>query len=179
MKIVIRDDEKKDKAVSAIIGTILIVAITVVLAATLYAVLGGFSGLIGKPTPTASMTVSSSAVGTSGETYTLTFASVSSNLSLSNTALKVSYDGVTVTWGYSSDSTYTYAGYNLTGASAGDPPTAGFYATVNAGPTGGYLTYLTTITIKITTGAAGTPPLTSVSLIDTSSSGVVASQSNL
>ena len=36
MKIVIRNDEKKDKAVSAIIGTILIVAITVVLAATLY-----------------------------------------------------------------------------------------------------------------------------------------------
>ena len=177
MKIVIRDDEKKDKAVSAIIGTILIVAITVVLAATLYAVLGGFSGLIGKPTPTASMTVSSSSVGASGETYTLTFASVSSNLSLSNTALKVSYDGITVTWGYSSGS--TYVGYNLssTSTSSATPPAAGFYATVNAGATGGYLTYLTTITIK-TTGSA-TPPLTSVSLIDTSSSGVVASQSNL
>ena len=146
-----------------------------VLAATLYAVLGGFSGLIGKPTPTASMTVSSSAVGTSGETYTLTFASVSSNLSLSNTALKVSYDGVTVTWGYSSGSSYSYAGYNYTSSGS----TTGFYASVNAGATGGYLTYLTTITIKITTGAAGTPPLTSVSLIDTSSSGVVASQSNL
>ena len=35
MKIVIRNDEKKDKAVSAIIGTILIVAITVVLTAIL------------------------------------------------------------------------------------------------------------------------------------------------
>ena len=175
MKIVIRDDEKKDKAVSAIIGTILIVAITVVLAATLYAVLGGFSGLIGKPTPTASMTVSSSSVGASGETYTLTFASVSSNLSLSNTALKVSYDGITVTWGYSSVS--TYVGYNLSSTSTATPPAAGFYATVNAGATGGYLTYLTTITIK-TTGSA-TPPLTSVSLIDTSSGGVIASQSNL
>lgn len=165
MKIVIRDDEKKDKAVSAIIGTILIVAITVVLAATLYAVLGGFSGLIGKPTPSASMTVSSSGVGTASETYTLTFASVSSNLSLSSTALKVSYGGTTTTWTYSSGA------YN---------GTSGLHATVNEAQTGGYLTYLTTITITgPSSGTTALPPLSSVSLIDTSSGGVVASQSNL
>lgn len=174
MKIVIRDDEKKDKAVSAIIGTILIVAITVVLAATLYAVLGGFSGLIGKPTPSASMTVSSSGVGATGETYTLTFASVSSNLSLSSTALKVSYDGISTTWTYSLHSNGNgYYNFTTTAASA-----TGLYAEVNAGASNNYLTYLTTITITTASGAAG-PPLTSVSLIDTSSGGVIASQSNL
>ncbi|EQD67942.1 secreted protein containing Archaeal flagellin, partial [mine drainage metagenome] len=89
MKIVIRNDEKKDKGVSAIIGTILIVAITVVLAATLYAVLGGFSGLIGKPTPAASMTVSSSGVGSGSENYTLIFTSVSTNVSLSDVIVRV------------------------------------------------------------------------------------------
>ena len=170
MKIVIRDDEKKDKAVSAIIGTILIVAITVVLAATLYAVLGGFSGLIGKPTPTASMTVSSSGVGTSSESYSLTFTSVSANVSLSNTALKVVYDGATVTWSYSS----TNSAYNESGSTP-----SGMYASVNAAATGGYLTYLTTITIKFASGATTFPSVTSVSLIDTSTGGVMASQTNL
>ena len=175
MKIVIRDDEKKDKAVSAIIGTILIVAITVVLAATLYAVLGGFSGLIGKPTPTASMTVSSSGVGTGSESYTLTFTSVSSNVSLSNTALKVVYNGVTVTWSYSSSG----SAYNYSSSYTG----SGLYASVNSAQTGGYLTYLSTITIKFSdtalTTAGSYPSITSTSLIDTSTGGVIASQTNI
>ncbi len=168
MKIVIRNDEKKDKAVSAIIGTILIVAITVVLAATLYAVLGGFGGLIGKPTPTASMTVSSSGTGTSAETYTLTFTSVSANLSLSSTALKVVYGGNTVTWSYLNGE------YNSSHATG-----SGLYASVNAGSTGGFLTYLTTITIQFAGTTGSFPAVTSVSLIDTSTGGVIASQTNI
>ena len=148
MKIVIRDDEKKDKAVSAIIGTILIVAITVVLAATLYAVLGGFSGLIGKPTPTASMTVSV----TGSTSYNVTFTSVSSNVSLQNTELKlISSSGTTVESGYNN----------------------GFYKNVTG--SGGYLTFNTII--KFNTGSLG--PLSSIYLIDTQTGGVIASQTNL
>ena len=149
MKIVIRNDEKKDKAVSAIIGTILIVAITVVLAATLYAVLGGFGGLIGKPTPTASMTVSI----TGATNYSVTFTSVSTNLSLQNTELKlVSTSGTPVENAYGT----------------------GYYKSSNVSG-GTYLTFNTVITFN--SEAIGT--LSSIYLIDTTTGGVIASQTNL
>ena len=155
MKIVIRDDEKKDKAVSAIIGTILIVAITVVLAATLYAVLGGFSGLIGKPTPTASMTVAVS--GT--DLYNVTFTSVSSNLSLSNTQLKVVDGNGTFVLPYSSlSSTYSLSSSHIT-------------VSVYGG--GGYLTFNTAIAIH------DSSTISAIYLIDTQTGGIVASQTNL
>ena len=48
---------KNDKAVSPIIATILLVAITVVLAATLYTILGGYTTFLGASTPQASITV--------------------------------------------------------------------------------------------------------------------------
>lgn len=50
---------KDDKAVSPIIATILLVAITVVLAATLYTILGGYTTFLGSSTPQASITVKS------------------------------------------------------------------------------------------------------------------------
>lgn len=147
MKIVIRNDEKKDKAVSAIIGTILIVAITVVLAATLYAVLGGFGGLIGKPTPTASMTVSI----TGSTSYNVAFTSVSTNLSLQNTELKL----------VSTTGTIAQNGYDT-----------GYYKNVSGGT---YLTFNTVIYFN--SKAIG--PLSSIYLIDTTTGGVIASQTNL
>lgn len=51
---------KKDKAVSPIIATILLIAITVVLAATLYTILGGYTTFLGASTPTASVQVQNS-----------------------------------------------------------------------------------------------------------------------
>lgn len=156
MKIVIRDDEKKDKAVSAIIGTILIVAITVVLAATLYAVLGGFSGLIGKPTPTASMTVVVTGTG-NASVYSVTFTSVSSNLSLSNTQLKVVDGNGTFVLTYS-PGTYSAS-------------SSGMHVSVSGG--GGYLTFNTAITIH--DGST----ISAIYLIDTQTGGIVASQTNL
>ncbi|MFG1415144.1 MAG: archaellin/type IV pilin N-terminal domain-containing protein [Thermoplasmataceae archaeon] len=152
MKIVIRNDEKKDKAVSAIIGTILIVAITVVLAATLYAVLGGFGGLIGKPTPTASMTVS--ITGTSN--YSVTFTSVSSNLTLANTQLKISDANGTHVLSYSTTSN-DYTGSGIT-------------VTVQGG---GYLTFNTVIDI------IDSHSINAIYIIDTQTGGVVASQTNI
>lgn len=50
-KVIIKDD----KAVSPIIATILLVAITVVLAATLYTILGGYTTFLGSSTPQASI----------------------------------------------------------------------------------------------------------------------------
>ena len=159
MKIVIRNDEKKDKAVSAIIGTILIVAITVVLAATLYAVLGGFGGLIGKPTPTASMTVSISGTGASS-TYDVTFTSVSSNISLNNTQLKLTFSS-----GSTSVYSFTYhAGGSYYGASTS-------FASVSG--SGAYLTFSTVITL--TPGSS----LSAIYIVDTQTGGVIASQTNL
>jgi hypothetical protein len=99
----------------------------------------------------------------------LTFTSVSSNLSLSSTALKVVYSGITATWSYTSSASE----YNSS-VTAG-----GLYATISGG---GYLTYLTTIKITVnspSTSSTTYPAITSVSLIDTSTGGTVASQSNL
>ncbi len=84
---------KEDKAVSPIIATILLIAITVVLAATLYTVLGGFTkGLSsGNPTATANFVESS----TNASDYTISFASISGNISVSSVELQL-YNGTTV-----------------------------------------------------------------------------------
>ena len=164
MKIVIRNDEKKDKAVSAIIGTILVVAITVVLAATLYAVLGGFGGLIGKPTPTASMSVSTVGSPSSGGYYELTFTSVSSNISLVNTQLKITTASGTTT------------AYSFVPASTSPTTSNGTYGTTPvayAGNSGEYLTFNTVITVH----AAAS--LSAIYLIDTQTGGTIASATNL
>ena len=172
MKIVIRDDEKKDKAVSAIIGTILIVAITVVLAATLYAVLGGFSGLIGKPTPTASMSVSVSG-GTSSApfNYTLTFTSVSSALVISDVQVKIVDSGGSVyTQAFTAPSP-TSDNHVTMSSSIGDSYTLSANGLTT--PTGG-MTFNTEIFIT-----GGTVGLTSITLIDTSTGGSIASATNI
>ena len=76
---------KEDKAVSPIIATILLIAITVVLAATLYTVLGGFTKGLSSGNPTASI----SFVETSTNNYSISVNSVSGNVSLSSVVLQV------------------------------------------------------------------------------------------
>ena len=76
---------KEDKAVSPIIATILLIAITVVLAATLYTVLGGFTKGLSSGNPTASI----SFLETSPDNYSLSVNSVSGNVSLSSVVLQV------------------------------------------------------------------------------------------
>ena len=177
MKIVIRDDEKKDKAVSAIIGTILIVAITVVLAATLYAVLGGFSGLIGKPTPTASMTVSSSGVGTiSGtENYTLSFTSVSTSLTFTDIQVRAVTSGGTSL----SSSAFTAGTSPVAQTATMVDGSVTFTVNVYNVGTGNTLTFNTLITITTPGITGGATPLSSITLIDTSTGGTIASASNV
>ena len=79
---------KEDKAVSPIIATILLIAITVVLAATLYTVLGGFTKGLSSGNPTASI----SFVESSPDNYSISVNSISGNVSLSSVVLQV-YNG--------------------------------------------------------------------------------------
>ena len=167
MKIVIRNDEKKDKAVSAIIGTILIVAITVVLAATLYAVLGGFGGLIGKPTPTASMSISESGAGTGSIKYMLTFTSVSTNVSLSDVVVRVVGGGSTSTSTPLGSSSLSFGSNNsLTVTVSGSS----------------YLTYDTVITITdsyLVSGSTVASALSTIAVIYTPTGGNIAGPDNV
>lgn len=70
---------EEDKAVSPIIATILLVAITVVLAATLYTILGGFTSFLSASTPSASVIETNPAPGY----YQLYVNSFSANVNLS------------------------------------------------------------------------------------------------
>jgi len=81
---------EEDNAVSPIIATILLIAITVVLAATLYSVIGGYTSYLGTTTPTASLTVTN--LNTKQDsTYIVYISSVSpnGNISLSNVELLI------------------------------------------------------------------------------------------
>ena len=153
---------KKDKAVSPIIATILIIAITVILAAVLYAVVGGYGGLLAKPTPTAGITVADSGVGTTSAKYTFSVTDVNGNVSLANVELRI-YNGTNVlTSGVLSKYTKPTA---LNGT---------WVLTVNGGS---FLTSATTFTLNVT---GNTPPstiaiLTSFSLLDTATGGTIAS----
>ena len=77
---------KEDKAVSPIIATILLIAITVVLAATLYTVLGGFTKGLSTGNPTASVSFVQSG---STPNYSISFSSISGNVSMSSLSLVV------------------------------------------------------------------------------------------
>lgn len=67
--------KRKEEAVSPAIATILMVAITVVLAALLYIMIAGFSGGLNGYAPSISMTFQKNSVGD----YTFTVASVTKN----------------------------------------------------------------------------------------------------
>lgn len=163
---------KKDKAVSPIIATILIIAITVILAAVLYAVVGGYGGLLAKPTPTAGVTVADSGVGTGSAKYTFSITDVNGNVSLTNVELRL-FNGTTVatsgplsTYLSSSSSSFTFGTTKW-----------------NIDVTGGkYLTSSTTLTLctptpssSSTTGLGDMSVLTSFDLIDTATGGTIAS----
>ena len=94
----------KDKAVSPIIATILLVAITVILASTLYLALGGFFSHTTTSTPTVSLGATNTTVASSNLTYTITTGALSGTApSWSSTTWVVTLvSGTTVTLSYSS-----------------------------------------------------------------------------
>ena len=96
---------KDDKAVSPIIATILLIAITVVLAATLVSILGGFTHGASGSAATASVSTQFSSTG-SGSSYTTSvFLNVSSfsasNVSSSKIAITLTLTAGSVTTTYS------------------------------------------------------------------------------
>ena len=80
----------KDKAVSPIIATILLVAITVILASTLYLALGGFFSHTTTASPTVTVGATNQTVSTGhGYEYVLSFGTPTSTVPLSDVILKV------------------------------------------------------------------------------------------
>ena len=79
---------KEDKAVSPIIATILLVAITVVLAATLYTILGGYTNFLGASTPLGTITATNT-TGTYNVSYTIFVNQYNGQLSLNYTDLEI------------------------------------------------------------------------------------------
>ena len=84
---------KEDKAVSPIIATILLIAITVVLAATLVTILGGFTHGVSNTVETAGVT--SKVVGTSSTAGVIYINVSSSSSAISASSITVSITGAT------------------------------------------------------------------------------------
>ena len=114
---------KEDKAVSPIIATILLIAITVVLAATLYTVLGGFtSGLSTSGSATLSGTFANTTSTTNGFNYSLSISSSSSGgIAISSLELKIVNGTGTFTTPALSNGQNIFGNYtiNVTGLSGG------------------------------------------------------------
>ena len=149
--------QKRDEAVSPIIATILLVAITVILASTLYLALGGFFSAKTSAVPSATLTVSNTSTSTS-PTYSITIGGLSSNnLPITSVEVQIVFSGTTVTFTLSS-STWT---------TTTTQPTGNTYA-LN-GPTTGSLTNGAVFTVSDTTTAAIFP--TTFVLVDTATNG--------
>ena len=158
----------KDKAVSPIIATILLVAITVILASTLYLALGGFFSHVGTTTPSASISVTgnTTTASTGVVTYGVTLGSPSATLPWTSTAISVTLSsGNSLTLAYSSGSYSGTTSITIAGTS--------YTYTVSAGTVTGTDATVQTLTLTITPGTGATTPiyLTSVSYLDTASSG--------
>ena len=161
----------KDKAVSPIIATILLVAITVILASTLYLALGGFFSHVGTTTPSASISVSgnttsttttTSTAGNDITTYTVTVGSPSATVPWTSTAFSVTLNN-------GQSATLSPTSYD---ASISTP--SGTTVAITTVPSSGNVA-VTTFTLTITTPGSLTTPvylyLTSISFLDTASSG--------
>lgn len=83
---------RTDKAVSPIIGTVLLVAITVTLVASMYTILGGYFDGLPQPTPTASLkVVNGTATSNSlvNGSYSLYVTYVSNNISTQQVSVEI------------------------------------------------------------------------------------------
>ena len=163
---------KEDKAVSPIIATILLIAITVVLAATLYTVLGGFtSGLSTSGSATMNGTFANSTSNTSSYSYTFSISSVS-NGGISLTSLELKFTNATGSYTVKSlisgsqtvkNSVASYPNYtiDITGLS-GDKVVAGTTITIwTSMPRVGVINNL------------GLEAISQISIIDTASNSVI------
>jgi len=150
-----------DKAVSPIIATILLVAITVILASTLYLALGGFFSHVGTTTPTVSLSATNTSASSSSLSYSVTVGSVSATgINMSNVEIKLIGSGnniVTITHSSTTTSGVWTFSPSLKGASA----SSGGAADLTSG---------LTITINLGSGNA-VIGLSQIQLIDTGTNG--------
>ena len=146
---------KDDKAVSPIIATILLIAITVVLAATLVTILGGFTHGASSSAATASVTTQFNSTGSTTTGYTTSIYLNVSSFSVSGVSSSKIDITLTVTNTTGSHpGTYTYTG-NLGGSLTSTDKYAVATITITADPssfTGG-----SSYVISITAGAIGAP----------------------
>ncbi len=155
---------EEDNAVSPIIATILLIAITVVLAATLYSVIGGYTSYLGSTTPTASLTVTDLNTQTDSS-YMIYVSSVSpnGNISLSDVNLLIT------------NSTGTVSEINLGFASKSGSSTASMGSVWNITVSAGnYLGENPVIKVESTSGIQ---TISYLELIDTSTHGTIATES--
>ena len=160
----------KDKAVSPIIATILLVAITVILASTLYLALGGFFSHVGTTTPSASISVSgNSTSGTSPTfttTYSVTVGGPSAPVAWSSTGFSV-----TLSDGTSGSLTYKAGSTTSTTTWIGTIGTNTVTITASSDLSGNAVTQTFSISIVTSGSATSAVYLTSISYVDTASSG--------
>lgn len=154
---------RKDKAVSPIIATILLIAITVTLASTLYSIVGGYFSNAPVLTPHANIAVvNMTKIGANGVgtgSYIVYIESVSENVSLS-------YVRMMVTLNTGNISTIPLLSIGSTGINL----TAHIVANMSKGST--YLSPLDFISIRENNAHQF---VTRIAFIDTASSGVIAS----
>ena len=90
---------KQDKAVSPIIATILLIAITVTLVSAAYTLISGYIPTPSAPTPTANLNIANLTYGSPGSingTYAISLSSVNGNTSLENVVLLIIMQNGTV-----------------------------------------------------------------------------------
>ena len=90
---------RQDKAVSPIIATILLIAITVTLVSTAYTLISGYIPSPSAPTPTANLNIANLTSGSAGSingTYGISLSSVNGNISLKNVVILIIMQNGTV-----------------------------------------------------------------------------------
>lgn len=158
-KVIMKDDE----AVSPIIATILLVAITVVLAATLYTILGGYTTFLGSSTPQASIVVKPVS-SSPPPIYMMYVQQFGGNISLDKVQLVVTNTNNSVFY------TTLMSDLSNPGSSLGNRWNITVY-----GPT--YLTASTVIKIAGINGASGNEDISQIQLVDISTNGVIGTYS--
>lgn len=149
---------KDDKAVSPIIATILLVAITVVLAATLYTILGGYTTFLGSSTPQASITVQP--VGTTNDPiYTLYVQQFGGNISLNEVQMVITTTNNSVF--------YTNLGADLNS----NANVSGLWNITVHGTA--YFTASTVVVISSILPSKGTQSISKIQLVDLNTNGVM------
>ena len=157
--------QKRDEAVSPIIATILLVAITVILASTLYLALGGFFTAKTSATPTVALTATSSGTNT----WTITIGSTSVNtISWSTTSWVVSFAGGTFTLTYDTSTPTTQpSGASISGPYWGNVTSTATPTAWITGISGTYVSSGIVLSLTISGANAGFTP-TSIAFEDTS-----------